>query len=181
MRLIPILMALLPLSSAASTPPADSINDLFAGTCMKHFYAQDGLRQAMSDGAPEVPPEKAEFFLGNKAWKAWFISAPSTAYVVALRDDSVCAVFARRADPVEVRAGFVELVGTAPEPLVAQVRDSAAPAAEQDAHVQTVSYAWTRAQDKDELLFVLSTTDSSEATAQAMVSISLVDKVDVPR
>src|SRR5690606_30131835 len=110
---------LLPALAAAS-PPLDSISDLFAGACMKHFYSQDNLRKLMSDmDAPVAPPEKAEFFLGGNPGKAWFVIAPSTTYVVALRDDTVCAVFAQRADPDQVRAGFSALVGTAPEPLVA--------------------------------------------------------------
>lgn len=176
MRALLALATLLPLSAAAS-PPADSINDLFAGTCMKHFYSQDGLRKAMSDlGSPEVPAEKAKFFLDNKAGKAWFVIAPSTPYVVALRDDSVCAVFAQRANSEQVRSGFVALVGAAPRPLAAAVEDGSSIGALNDEHVRTLAYSWSRPEDKDQLLFVLTTSDSSEATAQAMVSMSLVGK-----
>lgn len=169
--------ALLPALAEASPPP-DSIGDLFAGTCMKHFYSQDGLRAFMGDiGAPEAPPEKVEFFLGGSPGKAWFVIAPSTAYVVALRDDTVCTVFAQRADPDEVQAGFLALVGTAPEPLVAAEQD-AAELGPNDANTQTMAYSWSRPEDQDELLFVLTTSDSSDATAQAMISMSLVGKTN---
>lgn len=169
--------ALLP-ALAAAFPPPDSINDLFAGTCMKHFYSQDNLRKAMSDiGAPEAPPEKAEFFLGGNPGKAWFVMAPSTAYVVALRDDTVCAVFAQRANSDQVHAGFSALVGTAPEPLVAAVKEANG-LGPKDVHTRTMAYSWARPEDKDELLFVLTTSDSSDATAQAMLSMSLVGKAD---
>jgi hypothetical protein len=145
---------------------------------MKHFYSQDNLRKAMIDlGAPEAPPEKAEFFLGNKPGKAWFVVAPSTAYVVALRDDTVCAVYAQRANPDAVHAGFSALVGTAPEPLVAAAQD-ATELGPNDAHTRTNAYSWSRPEDKDELLFVLTTSDSSGATAQAMASMSLVGKAN---
>ncbi|MDH5829085.1 hypothetical protein QFW80_00910 [Luteimonas sp. M1R5S18] len=145
---------------------------------MKHFYSQDNLRKAMGDiGASEAPPEKAEFFLGGNPGKAWFVIAPPTAYVVALRDDTVCAVFAQRADPDQAHAGFSALVGTAPEPLVAAVQDPAG-LRPNDAHTRTMAYSWSRSEDKDELLFVLTTSDKSDATAQAMASMSLVGKAN---
>ncbi|MFL6587836.1 MAG: NMCC_0638 family (lipo)protein [Luteimonas sp.] len=71
MRKLLAIAALLPTCAVASTPP-DSINEIFAGTCMKHFYSQDVLRKSMSDtGAPEAPPDRAEFFLAGKPGKAW--------------------------------------------------------------------------------------------------------------
>lgn len=177
MRAFLATAALLPALATASPPP-DSINALFAGTCMKHFYSQDNLRKAMLDiGAPEAPPEKAEFFLGSKPGKAWFVIAPSTAYVVALRDDNVCAVFAQRADPDQVQSGFSALVETAPEPLVAAAHDATG-LGPNEAHTHTMAYAWSRPEDKDELLFVLTTSSSNDATAQAMVSMSLVGKAN---
>lgn len=175
MRSFLAIAALIPAFATASPPP-DSIHDLFAGTCMKHFYSQDNLRKLMGDtGAREAPPEKAEFFLGGNPGKAWFVIAPSTAYVVALRDDAVCAVFAQRADVDRVRSGFSALVGTAPEPLIATAQD-ATELGPNDAHTRTAAYSWSRPEDKDGLLFVLTTSDRSDATAQAMISMSLVDK-----
>ena len=177
MRKFLAIAALLPILATASPPP-DSINDLFAGTCMKYFYSQDNLRKAMDEiGAPEAPPEKAEFFLGGNPGKAWFVVAPSTAYVVALRDDTICAVFAQHADPNQVHAGFSALVSTAPEPLVAVAQDATG-LGPNDAHTRTMAYTWSRPEDEDELLFVLTTTDSSDATAQAVVSLSLVGKAN---
>ncbi|WP_425480565.1 NMCC_0638 family (lipo)protein [Luteimonas terricola] len=177
MRRLLITAALLPALATASTP-SDSINDLFAGTCMKHFYSQDNLRKAMGDiGAPEAPPEKAEFFLDGNSGTAWFVVAPSTTYVVALRDDTVCAVFAQRADPNQVHAGFSALVGTAPEPLMAAAQEATG-LGPNAPYTRTMAYTWSRSEDKDELLFVLTTSDSSDATAQAMVSMSLVGKAN---
>lgn len=170
--------ALLPALAAASPPPV-SISNLFADTCMKHFYSQDKLRQLMGVGAPEAPREKAAFFLGGAPGKAWFAVSPSGAYVVALRDDTICAVFAQRADADHVRSGFSDLVSTAPEPLVAAVLDSTG-LGPNDAHSRTMAYSWSRPEDKDELLFVLTTSDSSNATAQAMVSMSLTGKTNNP-
>ncbi len=171
------IAALLP-SLAVASPPPDSIGDLFAGTCMKYFYSQDNLRNLMGEiGAPEAPPEKAEFFLGGKPGKAWFVIAPSTTYVVALRDDMLCAVFAQRANSDQVRKGFSALVGEAPSPLVARFQD-ATPIGPNDAYTHTMAYSWSRPEDKDQLLFVLTTSEKSEATAQAMISMSLVGKAN---
>jgi hypothetical protein len=177
MRNLLATVVLLP-AVAAAVPPPDNINDLFASTCMKHFYSQDDLRKAMEDiGAPETPPEKAEFFLGGSPGKAWLVAAPSTAYVVALRDDTICAVFAQHAKPDQVHHGFPALVGTAPEPLVSVELEAAAPSLD-DTQTRTMAYSWSRPEDKVELLFVLTTSDSSDATAQAMISMSFVDKAD---
>ena len=177
MRKLLAIAALLPTCAVASTPP-DSINELFAGTCMKHFYSQDVLRNSMSDtGAPEAPPDKAEFFLAGKPGKAWFVVAPSTAYVVALRDDSVCAVFAQRADADRAHSGFSEMVSTAPEPLMAAAQEATA-LGPQAPHTRTTVYSWGRPEEKAELLFVLTTSDNADATAQAMISMSLVGKAN---
>ena len=177
MRSLLAIAALLPTLATASPPP-DSIGDLFAGTCMKHFYSQDDLRKLMGDiGAPEAPAEKAGFFLGGNPGKAWFVIAPSTAYVVALRADSVCAVFAQRAEHDQVQSDFSALVGTAPEPLTAVLQDATG-LGPNDAHTRTTAYSWSQPEGTDELLFVLTTSDSSEATAQAMISMSLVGKAD---
>jgi hypothetical protein len=174
MRNLLATAALAPALAAGSSLPPDSLNDLFAGTCMKHFYSQNNLRQAMSD-SPEVPPDKAEFFLGGKTGKAWFVIAPSTAYVVVLRDDTVCAVFAQRANSESTRAGFSALVGTAPEPLVAAALEPGS-LGPNNQHARTIAYSWSRPEDTSELLFVLTTSDSSEATAQALASMSLVGR-----
>ena len=58
------------------------------------------------------------------------------------------------------------------------VAQDAATLGPQDPHTRTVAYSWSRPEDKDELLFVLTTSDSPDATAQAMVSMSLVGKAN---
>jgi len=174
MRSLLATAAILPALATAASPPPDNLNDLFAGTCMKYFYSQNDLREAMSN-SPEVPPEKAEFFLDKAAGKAWFVMAPSTTYVVALRDDTVCAVFAQRANSESTRAGFSALVGTAPEPFVAAAVEPGTLGPNNE-YTRTMAYSWFRPQDTSELLFVLTTSDSNEATAQAMASMSLVDR-----
>ncbi|WNH48944.1 hypothetical protein PDM28_01010 [Stenotrophomonas aracearum] len=44
-------------------------------------------------------------------------------------------------------------------------------------HARTIARFWSRPKDKEELLFVLTTSSSDTARAQAMASMALVDKV----
>lgn len=162
---------------ASASAMADGLTDLFASTCMKNFYAQDKLRAEMNaSGASVVPPEKAGLFLNDRPGTAWLLMGSSTAYVVALRNDTSCAVFAQKADAARVRAAFIELVGSAPEPMSAEEQDGSTLGPDNE-HARTTAYTWSRPEDAGELLFVLTSSDSPEASAQAMVSMALVSKI----
>lgn len=163
-----------PASIAEGNPPGE-FNALFASTCMQHFYAQEKLREQMQGYGLEVlPPDQAEFFLAGTEGTAWILMAPTTRYVVSLSDRSICSVFAQRGDQDSIQSGFLSLVGTAP-PLMARevVASELGP---RDPGTKTIARAWSRPTDKDELLFVLTTSMNPEATAQAMDTISRVKK-----
>ena len=173
-----LLLALLAASSATAqeAPAPDAFNALFASTCMQHFHSPDKLRASMQrEGIEPLTGDQAEFFLGGKPGSAWLLLTSGTRYVVSLRDDSVCAVFAQQADQASTQAGFVALVQNAPDPIEARVADATDLGPEGD-DTRTIAYTWSRAADPSELLFVLTTSTSSEATAQAMATVSLVKK-----
>ncbi len=162
-------------NAASPPPPADSLNDLFAVTCMKHFYSREQLKASMNaPGIRVAPQEQSEFFLRRAPGTAWFVPSPSTTYVVALRDDGVCIVYAQTAEASKVKAGFVDLVGRAPAPMESREQAGLGP---NDDRASTVAYTWSRPQDESELLFVLTTSESPDVTAQAMASMSLVGRV----
>lgn len=94
---------------------------------------------------------------------------------MSLGKNSVCSVFAQRGNPDQIQAGFLKLVGTAPAPLVAQAPDTAGLGPNNDL-AKTVAHSWARPADKEELLFVLTTSSSEEVTAQAMASMARVKK-----
>ena len=147
---------------------------LYAKTCMKHFGKPDGLRNELTENKlPELPPQKAQAFLAGAPGTAWLIPNPVGDFVVSLRNDNVCAVFARRAEATEVERRFSDLVSKSPPPLVSEkLRDDRSNSANGATH--TISYAWFRPQAKQKLLFTLTTATSPSAQLQAMASLAMV-------
>lgn len=175
---IAALALLAPPTVLATEAVPDDFNMLFANTCMKYFYAQDGLKKAMAEQrAGVLDGEQAEFFLGGQPGTAWIITISGDKYVVSLRDDSLCAVFAQRADSEAVQRGFGALVDSAPEPLTAKRLDDPA-LGPNTASARTIAFSWGREQDDSELVFTLTTSDDVSATAQAMASMALSKKPD---
>jgi len=68
---------------------------LFSTSCVRHFYALDKLAAALAaSAATALEGEDAAPFLGRASGAAWAVRGPSGRYVVAIRADRVCAVFA---------------------------------------------------------------------------------------
>lgn len=164
-----------PALAQEPAPAADDFNMLFATTCMKHFHTPDTLREAMvKNGVEELIGEQSRFFLDGAPGKAWILDGSSGKYVVSLREDAICAVFAQQAKPDVVRAGFEALVKAAPAPLVSRrVEDPA-----MHDHADTVTYAWSRPEDDVDLVFMLTTSTDPDVSAQAMASMALAKKED---
>lgn len=172
------LALLAPFSVSAAAPAPDDFNMLFATTCMQYFYAQDDLRKEMTgQGASVLRGEQAAFFLGGKPGTAWIITASGRNYVVSLREDTTCAVFAQRAEPEAVQRGFGALVDSAPGPLIARKLDDPVLGPNAGPN-RTIAYAWGREDDDSELVFTLTTSDDASATAQAMASMAVSRKAD---
>jgi hypothetical protein len=169
-------LALSPGTFAAEPSQPEALTTLFATICMQHFHASDELRAEMSSqDASVLEGEQSEFFLGGTTGTAWAVRASGGKYVVAWREDNVCAVFAQRAPVAEVQTNFAALVASAPEPLVASLREPEGPTNEA---LTSISYAWHRPEDKTELLFTLTTSSEASPTVQAMLSMAVVDKSD---
>jgi len=165
---LPFVLLAVPVTAGAT----DAFNYLFARTCMQHFYAPEKLRSEMA-AQPVLEGKAAEFFLGGTKGTAWTVNEAGARYVVAFRDDNVCAVFAQRATVEEVARNFVANVSEAPAPLEAVERPGKGPSG---ANLSTVAYAWTRKRDKTELLFTLTTSVEENPTVQAMASVAVVAK-----
>lgn len=173
-----LLMVLLVAALAAPTAglAAEPFSTLFAQTCMKQFYTPDKLRADMTARhAPVVDAKPAAFFLGGRSGTAWGVKVGEGRYVVALRDDGVCAVFAWRASVADVQRDFAALVSTAPKPLTAtRMPDSAA--GPNTGLLKSVAYAWSRPGDTSQLVFALTTSSEAHPEVQAMASMGLVKK-----
>lgn len=148
---------------------------LFATTCMQHYYAPQQLKADMSARGPALEGDAAKSILGGQAGTAWAIQDSGDRFIVAWRNDGICAVYAQRAPAAETQSDFAALVATAPEPLVATPRETQGP---NTGTTRTVSYAWHRPADKAELLFTLTTSTDADAKIQAMASMGLVKKSD---
>jgi hypothetical protein len=148
---------------------------LFSSSCVRHFYALDKLAAALaSSQATALDGVDAAPFLGGASGAAWALRAPSGRYVVAIRTDRVCAVFAHRARATAVEESFAALATASPAPLVAEKLDSSAGPNDQTS--RTLAWSWSRAGDGSSLVFALTTSTDPTATIQAMASISLASK-----
>jgi hypothetical protein len=171
-NLLVLSVASLLFSSGAAANEIDDFTYLFSRTCMKNIYSPDALRNEMAN-SPVLEGAAADFFRGGSEGTAWAVNNGSAKYVVAFREDNICSVFAQRASVEEVTKNFVQNVGEAPPPLVAEERRSDGP---NGGGLRTVSYAWTREEDQTELLFTLTTSSQSNPTVQAMASLAVVAK-----
>lgn len=173
--LIGSLMISLSLHASGQEPDRkpEFFAKLYAQTCMKHFGKPDALRNELTTNKLlELPPQKAEAFLAGSPGTAWAIPSPLGEFVVSLRRDNVCAVYARRAETTEVERRFVDLVSKSPPPLVVEkLRDERSGSPNGPTH--TISYAWFRPQAKPKLLFTLTTAASPTAQIQAMASLAM--------
>jgi len=150
--------------------------NLYARTCMKHFGKPDALKNELdTNKIPQLPPDKAQFFLAGSNCTAWLIPNPIGDFVVSLRSDNVCTVFARRAEATEIESRFSDLVSKSPPPLLASKRSdeySTSP----NGPTHTISYTWEAPKAKQKLLFTLTTATSDAANLQAMASLAMVNE-----
>jgi hypothetical protein len=166
-----------------ATPPAwpssggDTFTMLFASTCMEHFYSQDQLRaQMVSLNARVLSGDRATFFLGGEHGTAWAVLRAGQRYVIALRDDGICAAYAQHANVDEVQEGFIGLVSSSPAPLVAERLGGASSGPDRGA-LHPIAYAWSRPNDKTQLTFTL-TTSTIGVPVQAMAWVSVGAKAN---
>lgn len=174
--LLALMLALGVQPASAEEPDQKSqfFAALYVQTCMKHFGDPAGLRSEFErQQVPQLPPEKAQYFLAGGQGSAWVIPNPFGDFVVSLRDEVVCAVHARRVNAEEVERRFAEIVSVSPPPLVLQKLGDEQ-AISPNGPTRTVSYAWLKPQENRKLLFTLTTAASPEAQIQAMASLVLV-------
>ncbi|WP_266169228.1 NMCC_0638 family (lipo)protein [Dyella subtropica] len=183
MRLRSLLsgIALLLASTAGQAQDATDASaffvKLYATTCMKHYAKPEALKAEFEAAkTPALADATAKNFLGGMPGTAWARSGPGDGkFVVSLRDDGVCAVFAQQADAINVEQQFTALVSSSPAPLKAspeQDERGMAPTGP----IHTLSYAWARPGDTSKLLFTLTTAVSPDAPVQAMATLARVAK-----
>ena len=168
------ILATLPVAVFASEPGgSESCTTLFAKTCMANFYSQDKLREEMAaQESPVLNAEQSKVFLGGATGTAWGVAVDDAAYIVVLRDDNVCAVYAQRVPVAEVQKNFTAMVSAGVPPLVAEKIKDISPAPVSGS-MTTIAFSWSRAGDKVKLVFTLTTSSEESPTIQAFATMSL--------
>jgi hypothetical protein len=159
---------------AASAPTgADPFMEVFAQTCMTYASSQEKIGPAMrSRGSAELPQDKARPFLGRQVGRAWGLQQRGRQYVLVVTDTKVCSVLAKDADIGSVKQDFVRMISTAPPPLSSRELHGGP----SGAGVETTTYAWARATDNTQLMFVLTVSSDPRTLARAMASVSITRK-----
>ncbi len=163
------------VSAPVAAPEAvpDAFVTLFSTTCMKYYNAQEQLRAAMKkSGTEELPGEAGRFFLSGKPGNAWTVPIENQRYIVTLRSDGICTVFAKQAKIETVQRDFTRLVSRATPPVEARLL----PGGPSGAAVHTITYAWSRPADVEQLVFTLTTSTNPTAAVQAMATMALTAK-----
>ena len=169
--LISTLLGIQPVAAAEAV--ADSFVTLFSITCMKYYNAEEQMRAAMKkSGSEELSGDAARFFLSGKPGNAWTVPIENQRYVVALRSDGICTAFAQKADIETVQKDFTRLVSKATSPVEARLL----PGGPAGAAVHTITYAWSRPADAEQLVFTLTTSTNPTAPVQAMATMALTAK-----
>ena len=172
------------IACRASTPPAHALSPganarnfvaLFHDSCMVYLGQDQALNATLGNhGFKILPDTAAADYLQGSTGLVWAAPKGVGDFVVALRDDGSCAVFARRIDESAVQSDFDEIARAtaSPLPVVRQpdrVEDSA------DGPLNTRSYLQGRP-GSTAIQLTLSTTSSATAHQQAVATLSLVDR-----
>lgn len=162
----------------AAEPVTSPITEQFAQRCMANLYRPKGLIEEMQEArALLLEGEAAKFFLTGKPGIAWNYMVDDDSYVVALRDDGICATFVRDERNLDaVEAAFRELAGTAPAPLVVTGLPAERYGPTEDG-LRTIAYGWGQPGAAPSLLFVLTTSREEQPLVRAMISLSRVAPV----
>jgi hypothetical protein len=146
---------------------------VFSTTCMKYYNTGDKLIVAMKEsGTVELTGDAARFFLNGNTGHAWTIPIEQQRYVVALRSDGICTVFAQHAQTDVIQKDFTRLVSRATPPTEARLL----PGGPSGTAVHTITYAWAKPADDTQLVFTLTTSTNPAAPVQAMATVALTAK-----
>jgi hypothetical protein len=165
--------AQVPATAPAPAPVPEPFVTVFSTTCMKYYNTGDKLIVAMKEsGTVELTGDAARFFLNGNTGHAWTIPIEQQRYVVALRSDGICTVFAQHAQTQAIQQEFTRLVSRATPPTEARLL----PGGPGGTAVHTITYAWAKPADDVQLVFTLTTSTNPTAPVQAMATVALTAK-----
>ncbi|PPC78261.1 hypothetical protein C4K68_06405 [Pokkaliibacter plantistimulans] len=161
--------------AAGIDPAAEFFATLYLNTCMRYVGDAQTLRnQLLQQKLPALSKDEAAFFLENQKGEAWSVPSSVGNFVLAIRRDGICAVFAERANTATTEALFSSLMVKTPNGLQAlKVRDTARQG--NLGTVRTMEYRWFAAGNNKALQFILTTLPAGDAKVQAMATSSTVN------
>lgn len=111
-----LLLTILLLSSSLATAEDPPLRekyavDWFAESCVDHAGKNSALAEwASSRGLAPLPDKAAKAFLLDSPGRGWSATNRSGEYVIVIREDGLCTVFARRAESLSTRKYFLEIL-----------------------------------------------------------------------
>jgi hypothetical protein len=163
----------------ASPEDVEPVTVIFAASCMAHYHDPEGMDKEMTGAGAEVlnGESSKKAFLDGHPGHLWLVKARGNPYVISLRDDGLCSVFAEKADVAKVQAAFSDMA-LLPErkkdDKVHVIRVSPEKAGPNSDTLKSIGYAW-RGPGKTALFFSLTTSTSDKAPLQAMMSVATVN------
>lgn len=171
--------------STAGTPPAPSASlqalaskfvSLFHDSCMVYMGQDQSLNATLgSHGFKILPADAAADFLQGVTGLAWTAPRRVGEFVVALRDDGSCAVFARKVGEADVQAQFDEMTRATASPLPV-VRQPDRVESSSDGPFNVRTYLQGRPGSTSAIQLTLETNASAAAHQQAIATLSLVER-----
>lgn len=161
---------------APAVQPARFVN-LFHDACMVYMGQDQALDAILErNGFRILPMGPATAYLQGGTGLAWAAPKSLGDLVVAVRDDGICAVFARRASEAQVREAFDGLVRAAASPVLPVMREPDRVLDSPTGPMNFASYLQGRPSGTAAIQFTLATTTSAAAPDQAIATLSLVDR-----
>jgi len=162
-------------AAAGFDPRAIAFVNLYRDTCMDHLNKPAALRSDLDgQGWQSVPSQDASFFLQGAPGRTWAVTKSAENFVVALRDDGICAVFAHSAKQGDVELFFNALVKSTAATGLPTERHPDKVLQTSNGPVRYTSYVQGKPESKVRISLALSTTSSTTANVQAMATLSLI-------
>ncbi|CAN5863057.1 hypothetical protein BH11PSE12_BH11PSE12_05940 [soil metagenome] len=160
-------------------PKASAFAKNYSDICIRNLPDLEALRVRLSASLPKFPPGQAAHFLQGKEGDAWPIPSKEDKgnfVLTLLEKKNVCSLYGRRANAKDVEKLFSQLVGRAPQPLTSERKEDVwmDPADHGKGHI--ISYVWSLPDVKRKFLFMLTTSESDNADAQAFATASTISE-----
>lgn len=153
---------------------ANVFANMYSKICLKNLSDLEALREKLKS-APKLPPEKATGFLAGHPGDAWPMPDKHGLFVLTLLSGkNFCAIHVRRANTEVAKKLFINIVATAPSPLVAKQVLNEQMHTSANGQIHTIAYEWSVPNAPRKMLFTLTTAPSSNAQLQVLGSAAII-------